>query len=179
MGKVIPNLGEHGMVTNLRSLSLAVNIPAFFCALGVSGLVIAATVAFYQGKNQITEQAATQLDMVITSRQANLKAYTDTIFADLNVMASNPFVHQGMARIDAAFDAMGADASKIITQNYITSNPYKLGERHKLDQSSANTPYDQIHGEYQPWFRDILEQKGFYDLFLVDPDMNVIYTAYK
>lgn len=167
------------MLRDIRSLSLAVKVPAFFCALGVSGLVVAAAIAYQQSSNQIRDDVASKLEMVINAKKANLQDYTNGIFSDLAIMASNPFVHNSMSQIDSAFDAMGSDASKMITDQFITKSPYPLGERHKLDHSPDNTPYDQIHSIIQPWSRNILTEKGFYDIFLVDPNMNVIYTAYK
>ena len=164
------------MIKKLHSLSLAIKVPAFFCALGVSGLVIAAVIAYEQSKSQIELQAIDELDQVVAMHDKALNDYINNIFADLNVLASNPFVQAGLVKFSSAYQNVG---EKNLTQTYIKNNPHPLGERHKLDKGDNNSPYDQLHAQYQPWFRTNLEQKGFYDIFLVDTDGNLVYTAYK
>ena len=39
--------------------------------------------------------------------------------------------------------------------------------------------YQEVHNKFHPWFELVLKLKGFYDLFLLSPRGDVIYTVYK
>ncbi len=58
-------------------------------------------------------------------------------------------------------------------------NTNNLGEKHKLDADSLNSNYDQSHQRYHPPLRHFLESFGYYDIFLVDLQGNVVYSVYK
>lgn len=63
---------------------------------------------------------------------------------------------------------------------YIFANPNSLGNKHELTSNQGETPYDQLHGQHHPVFRNLLEEFGYYDIFLVDPDSGaIVYSVFK
>ncbi|MEO0884887.1 MAG: adenylate/guanylate cyclase domain-containing protein, partial [Cyanobacteria bacterium J06648_10] len=62
---------------------------------------------------------------------------------------------------------------------YIVNNPDPVGEKEKLDNVDDGTKYRTLHERYHPIFRDIVEEFGYYDLFLIDNDGNVVYSVFK
>ena len=54
-----------------------------------------------------------------------------------------------------------------------------------FDEAIANqdagdgSTWSQAHARYHPFFKNVLEQNGFEDVMLLDPDGNSVYTAYK
>lgn len=72
------------------------------------------------------------------------------------------------------------DATVALQHQYIASNPNPLGRKNDLDAASAPAAYHQIHGRLHPFMRQVVEQYGFYDVFLIDPDSgNIVYTFFK
>jgi methyl-accepting chemotaxis protein len=60
----------------------------------------------------------------------------------------------------------------------INSNP--LGSKQMLDASAFNTKYDNYHKANHPYFRSIVEQFGYYDIFLIDSESgDIVYTVFK
>ncbi|MHC4267416.1 MAG: methyl-accepting chemotaxis protein [Planctomycetota bacterium] len=82
-------------------------------------------------------------------------------------------------------DAVGyfnqLDGDSIALQyHYIKANYNQLGEKHNLDSADDESTYSKLHTKYHPPIRDFLEQFGYYDIFLVDPDSgDIVYSVFK
>ncbi|MDF1764244.1 MAG: hypothetical protein P1U57_12620, partial [Oleibacter sp.] len=63
---------------------------------------------------------------------------------------------------------------------YIASNPFPLGEKHNLLASNNSNSYDKLHASIHPYLKSFLNEFGYYDIFLVEPENgNVVYTVFK
>lgn len=62
---------------------------------------------------------------------------------------------------------------------FIAANQHPLGEKHLLDMPLAESDYGKAHATYQPAFRSFVAQAGYYDVFLVDLDGNIVYSVFK
>lgn len=63
---------------------------------------------------------------------------------------------------------------------YISENANPLGEKHLLDFPGDKSRYSRVHQRFHLQYRYILEQSGYYDIFLVEPDSGeIIYSVYK
>ncbi|MEI8596581.1 methyl-accepting chemotaxis protein [Photobacterium sp. Hal280] len=70
-------------------------------------------------------------------------------------------------------------AAVSLQASYLANSPYPLGEKQRLDQS-GDSAYDQAHAAYHPFFRELIETSGYYDLFLIDAQTTqVVYSVYK
>ena len=54
-----------------------------------------------------------------------------------------------------------------------------MGEKHLLDAAPEETPYNAAHARYHPDFRLFLEQRGYYDIFLISKEGDIIYSVFK
>ena len=73
------------------------------------------------------------------------------------------------------------NTNKISLQaRYISQNPHPLGSKHNLDASPDRSTYSNQHKIYHPQFRNVLEQFGYYDIFIVHPKTgDIIYSVFK
>ena len=62
---------------------------------------------------------------------------------------------------------------------YISGNPYETGSKDLLDNPGDGSRYSESHWLYHPIIRDFLERFGYYDIFLVDPQGNIVYSVFK
>ncbi|WP_425666934.1 methyl-accepting chemotaxis protein [Vibrio tubiashii] len=69
--------------------------------------------------------------------------------------------------------------SKALQARYIGTNPNPLGEKHNLMSDSLGTEYDSVHATYHPSIKGFLEEFGYYDIFLVDVEGNIVYSVFK
>ncbi|MEJ1161539.1 methyl-accepting chemotaxis protein [Prosthecomicrobium sp. N25] len=124
----------------------------------------------------LTEERLTAL---AEERKGQLSDYLGAIEQDLTVLAANPSVSSALADFEKAFKAIPGDASAALKKTYIHDNPNPTGQKHKLDHGPARDGYDAVHARYHPWFRQLLEARGYYDIFLFDRDGNLVYTCFK
>lgn len=72
-----------------------------------------------------------------------------------------------------------SNVGKVLQSRYISNNKHPLGEKHNLDTAETDSSYDYSHGKYHPYIRSYLETFGFYDIFLISPSGEVVYSVYK
>lgn len=61
---------------------------------------------------------------------------------------------------------------------YIATNPFPVGEKDKLDAAGSER-YSQIHAQVHAFMRQTLHDGGFYDLFLISPEGDMVYSVFK
>lgn len=75
--------------------------------------------------------------------------------------------------------SMLSPLAQALQARYIGTNPNPLGDKHQMMSDSLGTAYDKVHEKYHPSIKGFLEQFGYYDIFLVDPKGNIIYSVFK
>ena len=63
---------------------------------------------------------------------------------------------------------------------YISANPEKIGEKHKLEDAGVDVAYNRVHKIFHSDFKAYIDQFGYYDFFLIDAaSKRVVYSVYK
>lgn len=78
----------------------------------------------------------------------------------------------------AFFDRL-EDRAQILQSLYIADNPNPLGSKEVLDAASDGSRYSQIHKRYHPFIRAFLKEFGYYDIFLVNNEGDLVYSVFK
>lgn len=112
----------------------------------------------------------------LKSMNSNLYRYYDQDYAGEYANRNNG----AEPGIDTWFSMLDDD-SIAFQDIYIESNPYPLGEKHKMDKSEKdNSRYSRIHEKIHPVISSFLEKFGYYDIFLVDIETgDILYTVFK
>jgi signal transduction histidine kinase/CheY-like chemotaxis protein len=72
-----------------------------------------------------------------------------------------------------------APAARILQAMYLADNPHPVGSKHVLDAAAEPCDYNRLHRRFHPPIRDFLESFGYYDIFLLDLDGNLVYSVFK
>lgn len=73
-----------------------------------------------------------------------------------------------------------SQAGNYLQYYYIAANENPVGEKHLLDDAADGSEYSDVHHRYHPFFRELIEKFGYYDLFLIDYDtQEIIYSVFK
>ncbi len=168
------NLTERvfSQLTSLRS-SKAYQIEAYFQTtrnhietLSQTPSVIAAMREFTETYRQLATVS------VPTEFEPKLNAYYRQEF--LSRLAKT---QQGTPVVEAFLPQ--SKASTYLQYYYIAANANPVGKKEALVSAKDGSLYSQIHQRYHPIFRTIIDKFGYYDLFLVDLQGNIVYTVYK
>lgn len=87
----------------------------------------------------------------------------------------NPAAPPDMAAVLAKVD-MTTAAMQFL---FVSANPNPLGEKNKLARSPEVTPYTNTHASFHPGIEELRNQLGYYDIFLVNAEGRIVYTAFK
>lgn len=152
-------------------------------AVGLVAVLITGAVVTWLGANAIGDQDRIRIEAVTEGRAVGLKQYLHSIDQDLEFQSRNPFVREALLAFDASWDLLseevGGQPGDRLRTLYIEDNPNPLGEKDKLDAASDGSAYSNTHALYHPWLRTFLRARGYYDIFLIDTDGNLVYTVFK
>ncbi len=114
-------------------------------------------------------------------RVNQLVAYADDIRGDavfLSEFAQNQNLVQ---KLDIALNITGAFGVGLpeIRTAYVDGSPHPVGQRHLLDQAQVGGAYSDEHSNIHPGLRAFLKARGYYDIFLVNLEGDVIYSVFK
>lgn len=123
-------------------------------------------------------QTNDKIHALASVRRKQIETYLHSIEDDLIRMSSDEMVTGAMSSFLFSWNFMGEDKSETLQKRYITDNPNPTGEKHKLDTANVDG-YDATHEKSHPFLRDFIERYGYYDLFLVNAEGDVIYSVFK
>ena len=99
--------------------------------------------------------------------------------SDVRAASENGTVIDATEMLAFAWSTIGPDARKVLSRQYIAENPHPEGERYKLDAVDDNSYYARDHRAFHDWAKRFREHFGYYDVFLISPAGDVIYTVAK
>lgn len=128
-----------------------------------------------QGFSEARAELAESLEMRdVASATARLDDYYVTEFVPaLEAVRSGP--------VTPATFSLNEDLAGVYLQDlYIASNPFDTGDHELLADADDDSTWTEIHRDLHPWMRRVVGRFGFVDLFLVEPeDQVVVYSTLK
>jgi len=107
--------------------------------------------------------------------KGNLEGYYQNQFSD-KYKSLNP-----VKQFDISGTMSKLSTNKTTLQTrFISENSNPLGSKHLLDANNDNTTYDNQHKKFHAQFRHVLEEFGYYDIFLAHPTTgDIVYSVFK
>ena len=162
-------------IARLSQLRIATKIPIIITA---SALMLA--IGLGVTTMRMTDQGTTDgLNGILQSRKNALSNYLDSIEQDMRINGTNPTVQLALIQFAEAWGAMGEGITEKLQKIYITDNEHPIGQKENLDYANDGSQYSYKHRLYHPWFRTLLRERGYYDIFLFDLEGNLLYTVFK
>ena len=122
------------------------------------------------------DRIQTVLETSLQARMEEIDSYAQSGVGALKLLGSTSLIVGDFPR---AFHALGQNPTAELQRIYIAENPHDATSRDNLVKAQDGSEYSRLHGDYHAWFRSIMEQRDYYDLFLVDSDGNIVYTVFK
>ncbi|WP_419798834.1 MAG: methyl-accepting chemotaxis protein [Terasakiella sp.] len=163
----------------LSDIQISKKLPVFTVVLLIATGLLLSTVIMFKVSEGFEEAESNKLVSLVAARKSELSNYLNIISSDLKIQAHSPVVSEAISHFLQGWNEIEGDKTNGLQKAYITDNPNPLGEKHKLDMASTGSTYDQVHGEFHPYFRRLLEARNYYDVFLIDTTGNIIYSVYK
>jgi methyl-accepting chemotaxis protein len=152
-----------------------------FVLLGIgvaTGMAAALAVDRYDEK-QTLEAAFDRLRLFHNLRKSALEDYLGSMASDVRAASENPHVVEAMKNIDFAWRGYGPEAKDVLRRLYVDDSPVPPNQRYRLRDAGDGSYYSQYHSAFHAWAQRFLKHFGYYDVFLINPRGEVVYTVAK
>ncbi len=168
--------GQGGLVAERRT-----SIAPVAAAVGLTLVVLAGVgfAAYQRAADQLLQRAEDTYSALMELRRDALQNHLQAVAGQVRYFASDRDIRGILEDFSEAWDHLGSRAPARTRRAYVLDNPYPVGERHLLKQARDGSAYTALHGAHHDWLRGFLHQHGYYDVFLLQPDGDLIYTAFK
>ncbi|MDX2113364.1 MAG: methyl-accepting chemotaxis protein [Alphaproteobacteria bacterium] len=161
------------ILTISKKIPLAITLVSM-----ISGLSITFFSAMHAQSNAIAV-AEKNMQSVIEQRGYTIDMLMQNIIGDLHALADSPEVIRAMNNFSGAYGELGSSAMETLQNLYITKNPHETGKKNELMQAEDGSNYSRLHGEMHPYLNEFLAENGYYDIFLINKEGDVVYTVFK
>ncbi len=134
-----------------RNMKLGTKLMVFFLLVGIVPFAVVSIVALVNGSSALSSQAFSQLRAVQAIKTTQIESFFSERLGDVSVLSSNPTVIEATKAFEAAFEQEGKRAG---------------GEA-----------WEEVDREYGTWLTEYEKEYGYYDLFLISEDGDVVYTV--
>ena len=135
--------------------------------------------SYQRAGDQLLQRAEDSYAALTELRRDALQNHLERVAGQTRYFAQDRAIRGILEDFREAWDHLGNRAPARLRRAYLLENPYPTGERHLLEQARDGSAYTALHGAHHDWLRGFLHQYGYYDVFLLAPDGDLIYTAFK
>lgn len=135
--------------------------------------------AYQRAADQLLQRAEDTYAALLELRRDALQSHLETVAGEVRYYAADRTIRGILEDFSEAWNHLGSQAPARLRAAYVLNNPYPVGERHLLEQARDGSAYTTLHGAHHDWLRGFLDQHGYDDIFLIAPDGDLIYTAFK
>lgn len=165
-------------------------LPLIMIAFALISALTTGVVAYYHAVDAIEDQAESKLYSLLESRTSSLEHYFDSIQRDIVYHAHSHLVQRALRDFSRTWKLLPENAvgNKPATQSkktaylqkhYITLNPFPLGHKASLLNAKDGSLYSKMHEEYHVDFTAFIDAGSFYDVFLINKQGDIVYSAKK
>lgn len=166
------------MKLNFSSLAVRIPVMATLVVVLIAGLI---TFSSYKSATRgLEHEAAHRLQAVAATRAKELGLWLKLLSSEVVEMRDSPNVHQALAAFSDGWQRIGGGApGAYLQKHYIDQNSHPLGKKDQLDAASDGSDWSAAHARFHPFFRELKDLRGFYDIFLFNPEGELVYTVFK
>ena len=162
-----------------KNIPIAHKLPLIIVSCGGVLALGISLAAYLFAAASLQREADARLTAALDTHGTALGDYLLSIEQDLNTVAKHPATVQALRDFAEAWQELPERPSRYLKRHYIEENPHPVGGKENLDSASDGSRYSDVHATHHPWFRTFLRERGYYDIFLFDPDGNLVYTVFK
>lgn len=159
-------------------MKIKLKLPAFIIACTFMTAVVIGVQSLTSIRESIAHSVDDRATALLQEKKIQLASLFQSIETELKFMAKDGDVLLSFEGFSQAWAVEKLNKSTL-QNTYIHKNPNPIGKKHLLDDSMDDLLYNKLHKEFHPWFKRYLEKGGYYDIFLIDLEGNVIYTVFK
>ncbi len=147
--------------------------------LALLATLFASLYVYKQHREKAVEHANTQQQLMLELRQSAIKRFFNTMESEIVFWSEEASLRMSIQQLTQAWRALAPKANDTLRQHYIDNNPHPIGKKGDLDFANDGSDYSLAHKAIQLRVRKFIEYREYYDVFIINPQGNLIYTYAK
>jgi methyl-accepting chemotaxis protein len=163
----------------LSNMKLSTKLPLAFA---MSSIILGSVISYNlegSAAQAWIKDSEDSFETAVSSSIKNISSFLEDMDQELNMFAKNPTVISALQDFDSAWSKISSDQKEYLQNQYIQNNPNPVGKKNDLMYAQDGSIYSQIHAKYHPWINEFLTVNGYYDIFLINKNGDVVYTVFK
>jgi len=162
-----------------NNLKLSVKLPLIMLLLSAVALLGMGFMGYYNAKTTLAETAKGRLQMVLEMRGADIARWNEQIAKEVLLHSSSPNSRRVVTDFIGAWTALPGDKGGFLREHYADQDSSAAAVAQTIDFAGVQTDYSRKHRRHHPFFQTLLNSNGYADIFIIDPDGNVLYSVMK
>ena len=163
----------------LENLRITKKLPLIVITFALASAMASGLIVYKLTSDQLVRSAENNLLSLVDARKSALQAYFNAIESDLTYHSQSLLVIGAFKEFQSAWQDVPGDRGAYLQDQYVKSNPFFAHQRDAYLDAKDFSNYSRVHARYHPSFRSILATRQFYDLFLVTPGGDLVYSVAK
>ena len=166
------------MQLKFPNLNIRAKLPLIIVALVALTIAVMAIANATMNSKIIRNAAIETLQSVAILKSSSLNMLLSSMERDLRLQAASPSTNQAVIALADGYNSL-ENAEDVLQRVYITENQFPEDARQDLVKADTGSSYGFIHAIYHPQFTSLVREMGYYDIILIDPDGNIVYSVVK
>ncbi|MEN6544186.1 methyl-accepting chemotaxis protein [Parvibaculum sp.] len=162
----VPRLSRIPALRIAAKLQLIIASAALLLAIGIG------VSSYIEAAKNTNAEITDRFDALLHGRKAALEDYLASVDQDIRYMAQSPFVQDAMYDFASSWRSAKNQSDPVARFRAL----YNKGSE---DVMTDGSEYAGLHDGYHNGFRKFMQERGYEEVYLIDPDGNVVYTVSK
>lgn len=162
-----------------RSTKIAVKLPAIIGVVCIAVTTAVGSLSYFESQRIIMDESRKAFAILTEERLKAIETWFVHVQENLVQIGNAPTTAAALNAFGVSYNLLTDNPQETYQKAYITDNPHPIGERDLLDRAPDTVPYHFQHATYHPFFREIKNSRGYYDVFLMNPAGEVVYSVFK
>ncbi|MBO6918281.1 MAG: HAMP domain-containing protein [Rhizobiaceae bacterium] len=159
-------------------MNISKKLPIAAAILTLVTVGVASMASYMVASHHLSVKSDEKLQAIADGRRNQVESYLASIKTDIIRMGKDEQTANAFVQMNSAWGLMSGDKVAELQKRYITENPHPIGQKHMLDTAGVDT-YDKGHKKYHHYLREFIEHQGYYDLFLINDNGDIVYSVFK
>ncbi|MFK7838400.1 MAG: methyl-accepting chemotaxis protein [Sulfitobacter sp.] len=162
----------------MKNVKIGTKLPLIMVGLVAVTIVVLTLANAFLTERIVTQAAEVKLKGLSVLKAKRVEFLIETIDRNIRLRAASPATTQALIALADGYESL-EDPLETLTRVYVTENEYPIGEKDKLVSADTGSSYGFIHAIYHPTFDQLQNEMHYYDIFLIDPEGNIVYSVFK
>ena len=162
-----------------RRLKLKYRMPILIGVPTLLLMIFASVFSFKMAQTALNQQSHLAFAQLLSDKSGRLRNWFDTVHTDIHILSELGSTRSAIQAFSAGWQDFGADQEQTLQRLYISENPFPTGEKDKLEAATDGSTWSAAHALFHSDFHSFQQRRHYYDIFLFDPEGNLIYSVFK